>query len=513
MAEGSLEIIIPKAPETLAAAFLAWLCYLVCLAVYRLYISPLARFPGPKLAGLSRWYEACYEIALLGQYSRKIDQMHDKYGPIVRVAPDELHIRDSRFFEQLYGQDPKLDKPGWANKFGMKDVTFTTPEHGLHRERRAALGQIFSRRTVLNFEPIIHQHAELLCERISQSAGSRQPLVVSDAYPCFSGDTIMKYALGFNYKQLESPNFDSFHKAFQAMGASGHVTSQFPWFLPLINALPDRLVEWMQPALASLLQLKKDLWVLTAGIVRGEALGEKITPHSTIFQEILQSDLPTGEKSHIRLFGEAQSVLGGGIEPPAHALSVATFHIANTPHIHQRLRSELAQEFPDIKTSPRLLDLERLPYLKACIKESLRLSYGLSARNPRTRDQPLQYGEWLIPARTTVAMTIVDVHHDENIFPNSHSFIPERWLNEPCAPDGLPLERYLVAFGRGSRSCLGINLAWAELYFAMGILFRRLDFDLHETDISDVELKHDFFVPRAKLDSKGVRVFVSKVSN
>ncbi|PGH02755.1 hypothetical protein GX51_04489 [Blastomyces parvus] len=513
MADGSLEITIPKARGTLAAAFVAWLCYLGCLAVYRLYISPLARFPGPKLAGLSRWYEAYYEIALLGQYSRRIDEMHDKYGPIVRVAPDELHIKDSRFFEQVYGQDPKLDKPGWANKFGMKDVTFTTPEHGLHRERRAALSRIFSRRTVLNFEPIIRQHAELLCERISQSAGSGQPLVVSDAYPCFSGDTIMKYALGFNYKQLESPNFDSFHEAFQAMGASGHLTSQFPWFLPLINALPDRLVEWMQPALASLLQLKKDLWDLTAGIVRGETLAEKDTPHPTIFHEILQSDLPIWEKSHIRLFGEAQSVLGGGIEPPAHALSVATFHIANTPRIHQRLRSELAQAFPDIKTSPRLLELEKLPYLRACIHESLRLSYGLSARNPRTRGQPLRYGEWLIPARTTVAMTIVDVHHDENIFPNSHSFIPERWLGEPCARDGLPLERYLVAFGRGSRSCLGINLAWAELYFAMGILFRQLEFKLHETDVSDVELKHDFFVPRAKLDSKGVRVFVSKVSD
>lgn len=47
----------------------------------------------------------------------------------------------------------------------------------------------------------------------------------------------------------------------------------------------------------------------------------------------------------------------------------------------------------------------------------------------------------------------------------------------------------------------------------MGILFHRLDFKLYETDVSDVELKHDFFVPRAKLDSKGVRVFVSNVSS
>ncbi|EEH43171.2 uncharacterized protein PADG_07991 [Paracoccidioides brasiliensis Pb18] len=510
MAEGAFQITVPKAPETFAAAFGAWLIYLAYLAIYRLYVSPLAGFPGPKLAALTRWYEAYYEIVLLGQFSRKIDELHDTYGPIIRVAPDEIHIRDSSFFEKAYGQNTRLDKPGWENKFGMKDVTFTTLEHTLHRERRGALSQMFSRRMALNFEPVIRQCVERLCERISEFVESSQPLVISDVYPCLSGDVVMQYALGFGYNQLDSPKFDSFHGAFQSMGASGHVTSQFPWFLPLINALPDRWIERMQPALANLLKLKKDLLDLTGRIVRGEEPLEKNLSRPTIFQQILQSDLPPQEKSHYRLAGEAQSVMGGGIESPAHALTVATFHIANTPHISQRLRSELVKAFPDINVSPTLLELEKLPYLKACIQESLRLSYGLSARNPRSQDQHLQYGKWTIPARTTVAMTIVDVHHDGKIFPDSHSFIPERWLDDPLAPDGTPLERYLVAFGRGSRSCLGINLAWAELYCTMGLVFRQFDFKLYETDVSDVKLQHDFFVPRAKLDSKGVRVFVSK---
>lgn len=86
---------------------------------------------------------------------------------------------------------------------------------------------------VLNFEPVICQYAERLCERISQYAGSRRPLVVSDAYPCLSGDVVMQYAFGFRHKQLDSPNFGSFHEAFQSMGAYGHVTAQFPWFLPV----------------------------------------------------------------------------------------------------------------------------------------------------------------------------------------------------------------------------------------------------------------------------------------
>ena len=53
------------------------------------------------------------------------------------------------------------------------------------------------------------------------------------------------------------------------------------------------------------------------------------------------------------------------------------------------------------------------------------------------------------------------------------------------------------------------SLAWQELYKTFGTLFRRFEFKLYETDITDVEMKHDFFIPRVKLDSKGVRLTVS----
>jgi cytochrome P450 len=53
------------------------------------------------------------------------------------------------------------------------------------------------------------------------------------------------------------------------------------------------------------------------------------------------------------------------------------------------------------------------------------------------------------------------------------------------------------------------SLAWAEMNLVMGTIFRRYKFELYETDVSDVELKHDFFVPRVKLDSKGVRLIVT----
>jgi hypothetical protein len=54
-------------------------------------------------------------------------------------------------------------------------------------------------------------------------------------------------------------------------------------------------------------------------------------------------------------------------------------------------------------------------------------------------------------------------------------------------------------------------LAFAEIFLVAAAVFRRFDFELYETDISDLELRHDFFIPAPKLDSKGVRVKVTSV--
>jgi len=59
-----------------------WVIGLATLAIYRLFLGPLAKFPGPKLAALSKWYEGYYEIVCNGKFSREIDRMHDVYGGV-----------------------------------------------------------------------------------------------------------------------------------------------------------------------------------------------------------------------------------------------------------------------------------------------------------------------------------------------------------------------------------------------------------------------------------------------
>ena len=68
--------------RTLLLLTLTLLSYSIGVAIYRLYFSPIANFPGPKLAALTLWYEFYYDVIKKGQYTRRISQMHEKYGDL-----------------------------------------------------------------------------------------------------------------------------------------------------------------------------------------------------------------------------------------------------------------------------------------------------------------------------------------------------------------------------------------------------------------------------------------------
>lgn len=67
-------------PALLGAVFLALSIYVIAGVLYRLYFSPLSKFPGPKLAAATFWYEFYYDAILKGRYVFKIKDMHRRYG-------------------------------------------------------------------------------------------------------------------------------------------------------------------------------------------------------------------------------------------------------------------------------------------------------------------------------------------------------------------------------------------------------------------------------------------------
>jgi cytochrome P450 len=175
-----------------------------------------------------------------------------------------------------------------------------------------------------------------------------------------------------------------------------------------------------------------------------------------MFHEMLQSDLSEEEKSVNRLGDEALNVVGAGLTTTAWALCNAAFYIIHNPKIQATLQAELRVAFPDPKDMS-FAQLEKMQYLRGCIREGIRFSHGVSARNPRVMHTVTTYKSWDIPAGVPVSMSARDVHFDERIYADPDDFKPERWMDNPRALDGRPLNHYFVAFGKGSRACLGIK--------------------------------------------------------
>lgn len=205
----------------------------------------------------------------------------------------------------------------------------------------------------------------------------------------------------------------------------------------------------------------------------------------------------------------------------AWSLSVSTYHLLTLPNVLRKLKDELETAIPDPNTYVPLSTLEKLPYLTACVQEGLRLSCGVSSRLQRVcPDENLVFNDgtkdWILPRGTPLGMTSLLQHYDESIFPDPTAFKPERWIENPR------LDKYLIAFSRGSRQCIGINLAYAEIYLGMATIFRKFGsvdvrgkddvgiLELFETGVRDVEIVGDGITPLVVADSKGVRIKVRK---
>ena len=78
--------------------------YLIALAIYKLYLSPISRFPGPKTWAVSRI--PYLQEMQNGSLVHRIKELHEKYGEIVRIAPNELSYISASAWHDIYGHHP-----------------------------------------------------------------------------------------------------------------------------------------------------------------------------------------------------------------------------------------------------------------------------------------------------------------------------------------------------------------------------------------------------------------------
>ncbi|KAI4090565.1 MAG: hypothetical protein L6R37_007862 [Teloschistes peruensis] len=504
---------------TLLAIIIICSCvvYTIYGAVWRIYLSQIAHIPGPRFAALTFWNEFYYDIILGGKYTWKLLDYHQKYGPVIRINPEEVHINDPDFYEELYvgSSRGKTNKWYWSMRmFGQSNVSaFDTLDHDKHRQRREPWNPYFSKQSVSRLQPLLIQAVvDKLCTRLAEYQAAGRPAVMTHAFACVTTDIISEYSFPEGYNLLDQPLFDHDHyDAWMALSKVSHLLKQFGWLYPLLDRMPMWVTKYTSPEMYLVLCTQEVLLKQTLAISEKRETSDykETTSRPSMMQAFMDSpSLPESEKTPQRIKGEAQIAIGAGTLTTTHALKAATYHILANPDVKERLIQELEQYIPDPDSPPNLRYLEQIPYLQAVMYETLRIFYGNSHRLQRIfPDRPLQYKDITIPPGTPISMSTVHVHDNGRIFPDPYKFDTSRWEG-PSPPF-----RYLVPWGKGTRMCVGMELAKAEILTTLANMFRRFgrEMELYRTVRErDIDTIYDVFNPLPSRDSNGLMVMIKR---
>ncbi|KAL2814304.1 cytochrome P450 [Aspergillus granulosus] len=416
---------------------------LLSLCLYRLYIHPLSKVPGPRLAACTSLWLAFHTY--IGDECTVIFELHKKYGPVLRVAPNDVDIASGDAIEPIYLNRGGFPKTAVYSKFDIEGhttifSTLTLPERA---SRAKAVAPLFSTASIRDSQDALNAVVNDFVGRIRRDAKSGQPVNVLQIARAFAIDAVTTYLFQERYGALDE-NVD-------VMSASPFVDA-YVGVGAFFNFACGRLGEFLVGLLEHLTQGPETAKSFTAMDEYTRRLVKGSVPKSGSYQSRLLERVSEAQ-SQI----EVKDVCFAGTDSTGMNTATIMWYLAKYPEIYNRLRTSL--ESTAASNSSLLTD----PYLRAVVREGLRLSWANPIRLPRSVPEPgWQYKSHFFPAGTSVGVAAFQLHQDESVFPDPQEFKPERWLN----PSDEMLNNFF-AFGKGTRACIAQNLGNMEVTLAI----------------------------------------------
>lgn len=505
-------------PVTTVLPLLA-LAFLASRAIYRLFLHPLSHVPGPLLARVT--HLPLYLVSYLGVEGRVLRYYHRKLNTkVLRIAPDHVSISDSAAVQQIYVSGGGFQKDARYRNFNLGPIaTIFSAQDAAYRDRRAkAVAPLFATAAVrAACEPggAIGECVDEFVEQLRRikASGTKRIAATADILDLaarLSIDVVTGYLLQRRYGGLQEhvecvptgpeggdgtanpsrhshrPKLSANHFIF-AIVAFGRFSLLPNWLFRVLYATSTRLsaTDEFKSSLAKISQFAEGV-VAAVDPARGGTGAEdvKADAKSNYQSRLLSAGISRGET-----IAQCEAIIFAGADSTALMLATIMFHLVQNPAVRQRLRDEIRNQ-PGGGASPGLAGLQSLPYLRAVVKEGLRL--GMANPTRYTRVVPagglrLDDGTY-IPPGTVVGTAAYVLHHDPDVFPEPFAFRPERWLGKNGGEEGrkrptnasgsansngggeaaeelwAASEKSFIPFGAGSRACIGKVLATHQLY-------------------------------------------------
>ncbi|KAK1706783.1 hypothetical protein CaCOL14_013284 [Colletotrichum acutatum] len=444
-----------QAAQLLFALFIfisLFISYALGKALYNVFFHPLRNFPGPNLWATSR---VPYSLAQLGGKPHKqLLTLHDRYGPIVRIADNELS-----FIYPDAWKDNNGHRKGGVPENIKEPLAILGNEHNLfganledHSRMRRVLSHGFSMQAMKDQQPLISAHVDLLLQRLKKhAAGGTRPIDMVSWYNRVTFDVISDLSWGEPLGCLEK---EQDHPWIVALGHTVKyqlylgLAKRFPLFTNLLKAfIPKELT-----------RLEQENFALAAANVEKRIALADSRPD---FMESMIRQKGDREIQKHEMVSNAFLLMLGGSETSATALSAVTYFLTSHPAVLSKLTHEVFSTFQS-EEEININSVQNLPYMLAVLDETLRLNPPLPHSSPRVVHKGGDtFCGFYVPEGTVVGNPQWAMYHSSQNFTLPESFIPERWLGDPRFVGDQREARKPFSFG--PRNCIGMNLAYTEM--------------------------------------------------
>ncbi|CAG8950112.1 hypothetical protein HYFRA_00008347 [Hymenoscyphus fraxineus] len=483
---------------------IAILTYPVCCIVYNLFFHPLRHVTGPKIRAASRL--PYIKTLLEGWMVQDSKRLHEKYGPVVRVAPDEVSLAYAEawgdVFQATNGKPPfEKDRLWWQPPKGGTDDIVTAPNTAMHSRMRKVLHHSFTPRALVAQEPILQQYVQLLVQKLREQIPTGEDSTVLDIVPWLNYvtfDIIGDLSYGESFNCLESQKLHSWIKLIFE-NVRGFCLFTSARFYPSIEfALMKCIPSWVHDT-------QKDHYRFVTEKVNRRMNWEVQRPD--LMSQVMRHNDKDGMSAE-EIHANFNKLMIAGSETSGTLLSGVVNLLITNQEVLQKLVKELRERFPD-ESGMTLEQLSSLSYLNAVLSEGMRLCPPVPIMLPRRAPKEGAYvgGLW-IPGGTSVGVQAWTIYRDPAHFHNSESFMPERWLPEAeisTSPFFADKRNAVQPFGVGPRSCIGKLLAWGEMRLILAKLVWAFDLEA-EGEILKWEGQRTFILVEKKPVNIRIRV-------
>ncbi|ROV96091.1 hypothetical protein VSDG_05050 [Cytospora chrysosperma] len=449
-------------------------------SVYLAFLHPLSKYPGPKTWAISRIPWAYHVIK--GDLWQLLDNMHDEYGSVVRIAPDEVTYVAPHAWKEIYAAKPQLlkDPQSMTPPLNGSDSLFTAIGDN-HRRIRGAFVNAFSDRALREQSSIVEDYVGQFISRLKGEIASQKNHVIDIqqivGYCMF--DIISDLTWGESPRALQTFGDLDWYNRFFLHAQFSTIRNCLSRFSPL-----EHILHYFFLGITSKQRLANTK-LTNERIDRRLAARDSRSDFMTPLVGKISEDSNKGiTKSEVLTNGLAVVIANSQLSTIA--ITTACYFLMRQPQTFQTLAEEVRGHFQD-EAGITVASTTSLPYLNAVINETLRLHHPTPGSMPRiTPKEGMLIGGQFIPGGMVVGVTLRNIHLRPENFNKPFEFHPERFL-EPSDPrydrrfEGDHLEAF-QPFSMGPRICIGNKVFLAEARTLMARLVWNFNMDLVEPD-------------------------------